>query len=240
MTEALRVIVADDEALARRRIVRLLSVMDGIEIVAECASGHEVLLELARPDAEVDVLVLDVRMPGLSGLETVAQVPVELPHVIFTTAHEEHAVAAFEIGATDYLLKPIEAERLSLAIERARARLTTGSKSSMREVARVPVETRAGIVLVEVEDITHAVFDGELVTLHTERGALLSDYSLQQLEERLDDRFVRVHRRAILALHKVRTLEPQPSGGYVARLPDGSGVLVSRQAARRLRRRLGI
>jgi two-component system LytT family response regulator len=237
--EILKILIADDEALARRRIVRLLEALEGVEVVAQCCDGKEVLRELGA-DLEVDVLMLDIRMPGLTGIETAALMPEDAPHVIFTTAHQEHAVEAFDVGAADYLLKPVEAARLALAVERARERLM-GAQSQPRLAGRLPVHTRAGIVLVDPHDITHASFDGELVTLHTERGELLCDYTLAHLEERLaSGPFVRVHRRALLNLEKVRRLEPQQSGGYIARVPGGAPVPVSRQAARRLRRHLGL
>ena len=124
----LRALVADDELMARRRMRRLLSAMPDLEIVAECASGEEALAELDR--VEVDVAFLDVRMAGLSGLD-VSEVAVELGvEVVLTTAHPEHAVAAFEHGALDYVLKPVEAERLAAAITRVRRRLDTDRVSS--------------------------------------------------------------------------------------------------------------
>ncbi|MEZ4382167.1 MAG: response regulator, partial [Nannocystaceae bacterium] len=117
----LRILIADDEALARRRLLRLLGELPGVEVAGECSSGAEVLAALDG-GAEVDVVLLDIRMPGLSGIETGALFPDDGPEIIYTTAYGEHALAAFDVGAVDYLLKPIDALKLRRALERARGR----------------------------------------------------------------------------------------------------------------------
>jgi two-component system LytT family response regulator len=243
MTMALRVLVCDDELIARRRAARLLSEQADVEVVAECASGHEVLARLAGDD--VDLVVLDIDMPGLSGIETVVRMPEDRPYLIFLTAHPEHAVAAFDLGATDYLVKPVDEARLKKAVDRARRQLDAPPRRDPRDagapLARLAIATKTGVVLLGPDEVTHAVFDGQLVTVHTRDRAILSDATLQELEQRLSaPQFERVHRRAIVNLLHVERLEPVPSGGYVARLAGGKTVDVSRQAARKLRRRLGI
>ena len=243
MTMALRVLVCDDELIARRRASRLLSEQADVEIVAECASGDEVLARLAAED--IDLVVLDINMPGMSGIETVMKMPEERPYLIFLTAHPEHAVQAFDLGATDYLLKPVDEARLRKALDRARRQLDApprqGGDDSGAPLARLAITTKAGVVLLGPDEVTHAVFDGQLVTVHTRDRAILSDATLQELEQRLSaSHFERVHRRAIVNLLHVERLEPVMSGGYVARVAGGKSVDVSRQAARKLRRRLGI
>ena len=236
----LSILIVDDEELARRRLHRLLGELPGCEVAGECGSGQEALALLARGEVEVDVVLLDVRMPGLDGLEAAALLPEEGPYIIFTTAHADHAIAAFDLGAVDYLLKPIEAVRLGRALERARHRLGP-RQAAPGELSRLPVSTKAGIVLVDPRGLSHAIFDGALVTLHTAQGPLLTDQSLQELEERLPPAlFERVHRRALVNLEKIERLEPQETGGYLARMPGGGEVPIARQAARRLRRRLGL
>jgi len=244
---SLRVLVADDEELARRRLARLVSLIPETELVGECRDGAEVLREVAR--GRVDVLLLDIQMPGLSGLEAMAMLPEPAPYVVFCTAHAQHAVAAFDVGAVDYLLKPIEPARLQKALERARSheavRRFREEARQQRErrpaLERLAVPTRDGIVLVDPQEISHALLDGALVTIHAGGGVYLTDFSLQQLEERLPaDRFVRVHRRALVNLAQVVRLEPNEVGGFVARLARGQAVEVSRQAARSLRKRLGL
>jgi two-component system LytT family response regulator len=243
MTMALRVLVCDDELIARRRAARLLSEQAGVEVVAECASGEEVLARLAVED--VDLVVLDINMPGMSGIETVMKMPEERPYLIFLTAHPEHAVSAFDLGATDYLMKPVDEARLGKALDRARRQLDAPPRRVAHDtgapLARLAITTKAGVVLLGPDEVTHAVFDGQLVTVHTRDRAILCDATLQELEERLSaSHFERVHRRAIVNLLHVERLEPVLSGGYVARVAGGKSVDVSRQAARKLRRRLGI
>lgn len=242
MSAPLKVLLADDEQMARRRLRRLLAAIEGVEIVAECKSGEEAIAELDRID--VDVALLDVRMGARSGLD-VSDVAAELGvEVIFTTAHAEHAAAAFDRGVVDYVQKPVEAERLGLAITRARKRLDapparpTGAAGP---IDRIALEVRGEVRLVDPDEISHATHDGHLVSVVVGREILLTEMSLNELGRRLPpDRFERVHRRALLNLARVARLRPQPSGGYLAITTDGHEVPVSRQAARALRRRLDI
>jgi two-component system LytT family response regulator len=245
---ALRVLVADDEAIARKRLLRLLAAMPDVLVAGECADAHEVLARVRTGD--VDVVLLDIQMPELTGIEALQLFPADGPLVIFCTAHTAHAVAAFDVGAIDYLLKPIEAARLRKALERARehdarnryrAELARVQANPAPALQRLALPTRQGIVLLDPTTISHAQLDGELVTIHTSDGTHLSALSLQELETRLPpDRFARVHRRALLNLAEVVRLDPNEVGGFVARTRGGQAVEVSRQAARELRRRLGL
>ncbi len=206
------------------------------------------MLARLRED-EVDVAILDVNMPGgLSGLETVLAMPEDRPYVVFVTAHPEHAVQAFEVGAVDYVMKPIDDARLSKAIDRARqfldgpGRGEKGEREEQQKLAKLAIATHDGAALVSPSEVTHATFDGTLVTVHTSTRTILTDDTLQDLELKLarTGSFERVHRRAILNLDHVERLESVDSGGYVACLPHGKRVDVSRQSARKLRRRLGL
>ncbi len=236
---ALRVLIADDEELARRRLLRLLGELAGIEIAGECSNGAEVL-EFLRGEAAVDVVLLDIRMPGLDGIETGALFPEQGPEIIYTTAYGEHALAAFDVGAVDYLLKPIEALRLRRALDRVQVRPFEPLADDLA-LQRLAVSTRNGVVLIDPRKLSHATFDGTLVSLHSDAGVVLSDYSLQELEERLPAAtFERVHRRALVNLERIERLEPLATGGYRAHMCGGATVPIARQAARRLRRRLGI
>lgn len=249
MSDVLRVLIADDEEVARKRLARLLGAIPGVEACGECHDGEGVLR--AVREGGVDVILLDIQMPGLSGLDAMALLPAESPYVIFCTAHAEHAVQAFDVGAIDYLLKPVEAARLQKALERARSRDSVRRFRDELErqrgqraepgLRRLAVPTRNGIVLVDPKDISHAVLDGELVTIHAAQGPLLTDLSLQELQARLPEgTFERVHRRALLNLEQVARLEPNDVGGYTARTHRGELVEVSRAAARDLRKRLGL
>ncbi|WP_223642601.1 LytTR family DNA-binding domain-containing protein [Corallococcus sp. EGB] len=249
MREPLRVLIADDELLARRRLARLLAALPDVSVCGEAVDGDSVLAAVRA--GGVDVVLLDIHMPGLSGLDAMALLPEGGPHVIFCTAHAEHAVNAFEHGAVDYVLKPVEAARLQKALERARARLPTRVKpapvtapvasAEKPALTRLPIPTRQGLVLVSPDAISHASLEDELVTVFTAQGDFLTDFTLNELADKLPaEHFHRVHRRALLNLAHVTRLEPLETGGYLARTARGHAVEVSRQSARELRRMLGL
>ncbi|MDY7226608.1 LytR/AlgR family response regulator transcription factor [Hyalangium rubrum] len=248
MSQSLRVLIADDELLARKRLSRLLGAFPDVEICGEAADGDAVLA--AARAGGVDIILLDIHMPGLNGLEALSLLPEDGPRVILCTAHAEHAVDAFEYGAVDYVLKPVEAARLQKALERARARLgpkeaqepaARAPSTNAKGLARLPIPTRQGIVLVDPESISHATLEGELVTVFTTQGEFLTDFTLNELADKLPvEGFQRVHRRALLNLAHVTRLEPLETGGYIARTTKGHSVEISRQSARELRRMLGL
>jgi two-component system LytT family response regulator len=247
VTAPLRVLIADDELLARKRLTRLVGALPDVALCGECQSGEEVLQRVEA--GGVDVVLLDIQMPGLSGLDAMQLLPADGPYVVFCTAHPDHAVKAFDQGAVDYLLKPIEPTRLQKALDRARSRdaqrrfqaEVERHKAAKPELQRLAIPTRQGIVLVDPQAISHAVLEGELVTVFTSQGDYLTDFTLQELQDKLPaGSFERVHRRALLNLGHVARLEPVESGGFVARTHRGQAVDVSRQAARELRKRLGL
>jgi two-component system LytT family response regulator len=229
----LRVLVADDEQLARQRLQRLVAEIEGVSVVAECSDVEQVLA--AVKEEPVDVALLDIQMPGLSGVDALALLPDGSPHVIFCTAHPDYAVKAYEGGAIDYLLKPIEAGRLRKSLDRARARLSPPEA----RVDRLPIATKNGVLLLDPTKISHAVLDGALVSVFAEGTAHLTDASLNELERKLPH-LLRVHRRALVDLAHVERLEPLDTGGYLAHTTTKHTVEVSRQSARELRRRLGL
>ena len=226
----LRVLIADDELLARKRLNRLLEGIDDVVVVGQCVNGKEVLDSVR--DTEIDVVLLDIQMPKLTGVEALALMDPDGPVVVFTTAHADYAVEAFDAGAADYLLKPIEAARLKKALMRARERMST----QVDRIERLPISTRKGLILVDPADVSHALIDGDTVTVFTARGTFITDFRISDLEKRLPDSFERVHRKALLNLDHVDRLEPEDSGGYTAHTTAGEAVPVSRQAARKLRR----
>lgn len=240
----LRCLVVDDELLARNRMQRLLLLQDDVVVVGCCADA--VSARAAIDGGGVDVVFLDIHMPGLSGIEAAEQLPDDdrRPAIVFATAFADHAVDAFALGAVDYLLKPVDEARLARAVDRARksrAPLVVGGDGA--GLAPLSIPTRKGLVLVSPVDVTHALLDNDLVTLFVggaSPGAWVTDFSLSDLEERLPvDRFLRVHRRALVNLWAVSLLEPLETGGYTAVLPGEQRVVVSRAAGRELRRRLG-
>jgi two-component system LytT family response regulator len=234
----LRILIADDELLARKRLLRLLAEMDDVEALGACENADEVLERVKG--GGIDLLLLDIHMPGLSGIDALKMLGDGAPAVVFCTAHADHAVEAFDGGAVDYLLKPIAPDRLKKAIDRVRARAPSiAPKAVAAPPDRLAVSTLQGIVLVDPKTITHAVLEGVLVTLATTETEYVTDFSLQELEKKLPH-LLRVHRRALVNLAHVARLEPQETGGYLARTVRGHAVEVSRQSARELRKALGL
>jgi two-component system LytT family response regulator len=239
VSAALRVLVADDEAIARKRLLRLLGELPDVTIAGECEDAHQVLARVRAGD--VDVVLLDIQMPELSGIEALQLLPADGPLVIFCTAHAVHAVSAFDVGAVDYLLKPIDGGRLRKALDRARQRLATVTPEAAPLGVRLALPTRQGIVLLDPRDVTHAQLADELVTVYAGGKAYLSALSLQEIESRLPPpTFLRVHRRALVNLTHVTRLLPNEVGGFVAETSGGHSIEVSRQAARDLRKLLGL
>lgn len=233
----LRVLIADDESMARRRLLRLLEPLKDVIVVGECADGVEVLETVA--EEPIDLVLLDIQMPRLTGVEALAAMGDDGPRVVFTTAHPEHALAAWDGGAVDYLLKPVELARLRKALDRVLA--TRQVPAQEASSGRLAVETRKGVVLLQPTEVVRAVLDGQSLVLHTDRGAFFVSWRLAELEARLPKAgFVRVHRRGLVQLDRVERFESVESGGYLAHCDDGGVVEVSRQMARRLRREWGL
>jgi two-component system LytT family response regulator len=238
----IRVAVVDDEAMARKRLVRLASEVDGVEVTAAFGDGAA----LVARAAEFDVVLLDIELGGTSGLDVLRALGDAGPRVIFVTAHAEHALAAFDAGAIDYVLKPVDAPRLEKALSRVRQRHEAreqaapkaGSDAAAALPDRVAVPTRRGLLVLAPEELHYALVDGESLILHTARGVLVTDFRIAALERRLPPgRFVRAHRRVLLNVDHVLALEPVGVSAFVAELRDGAKVPVSRQVGRRLRAR---
>jgi DNA-binding LytR/AlgR family response regulator len=240
-----RVLVVDDEPLARRRLARMLAKLPEAELAGEAADGIEALewIERDRPD----VVLLDIRMPGLDGLSLAAS-RADLPPIIFTTAHDEHAVQAFEVSAVDYLLKPVKLERLRAALAKARVAPRT-DVAGLREVLErivppeaAPIAARAGgtVRLFDPRAITRFRAEDKYVVFRQDGHDYLLDESLAALEKRLASLgFVRVHRGELVNLRHVRALHGRDDDARVE-LSDGQRAAVSRRFAAELRRRLGI
>lgn len=229
----LQVLIVDDELLARKRLRRLLSAIPGAEVIGECTDGGEVLARLqAQP--QPDVVLLDIQMAGLTGVEAMRLWPANGPDIIFTTAHAEHALAAFDGGVVDYILKPVDVGRLKQALDRVQRRPVRPAEQSGPE--RLPLATHKGVLLLAPDEIRCARIEGESVIVLTDRGQHFTDQRLSDLEARLPGHFLRVHRRALVNMSRVLRLEAQPSGGYLAHTDGGEIIPVSRKVARQLRR----
>lgn len=222
-----RVIICDDERLARDRLVRLLDDIGGYELVGQAEHGEQVL-GLIR-EHPVDIVLLDMRMPVMDGL-TCARHLAELPSppaMIFCTAFDEHALEAFSVSASGYVLKPISRESLREALNRARRvnqlqmeQLRQSPASPLRSGARshITARTHRGIELIPVDDIRYFLADHKYVTVRHAGGEVLIDETLKELEEEFGDRFIRIHRNALMALSHLDGLELVASGQYRVRV----------------------
>lgn len=236
----LRALVVDDEPPARERLTALLRELEQVEVVGEARDAAEALQQVTalRPE----LLYLDVGLPGMSGLELARHLARldEPPSIIFTTAHGEHAMEAFEAEAVGYLLKPVRKERLAAATERAQ-RLNTRQLDAMSAPARthLAVRTRSGLRLLRVADVICLLAEDKYTTVrHTEGTDLIED-SLRALEIEFADRFLRVHRGALVNRDFVESIERSADGTHLVHLHGiAEPLAVSRRLAGDLKARL--
>jgi two-component system, LytTR family, response regulator AlgR len=220
----LTVMIADDEPLARDRLKRLLNNIGGYQVVAECGDGERAYNEVLR--LTPDIVLLDIRMPGWDGLKTAHELAkIETPPaVVFCTAFGEYALAAFEANAIGYLLKPVNPEKLADALAKAQ-RITRPQLAALQgddDEARkhLSATSRGAITLIAVEHVRLLVADQKYVTVYHRDGEALIDDSLKSLEEEFPQRFLRVHRNALVATDYVTALERDGEGQYFVRVAD--------------------
>ena len=239
----MKVLIVDDELPARSRLRALLEELPTWEVVGEAGDGVEALRRAS--DLEPDVVLLDIRMPGMDGLEAARHLAglEHPPAVIFTTAFDHHALEAFEAAAVDYLLKPIRRARLEQALDRARrpnrAQLSGLSGGERAARTHICASNRGGLQLVPIEAVWYFLADQKYVSVRHPGGELLIEESLKSLEEEFGELFVRVHRNALVAAAQLVGIDKTPQGGQVARLRDCDDTIeISRRHAPELRRRL--
>lgn len=235
-----RLIIVDDEPLARTRLHRLLEEQSEFEVVAELESGQGCLDWLAEQQA--DAILLDIQMPGLTGLETAARLQLleHPPLVIFCTAYDEHALDAFGVKAIDYLLKPVRHEELQRSLGRAvewlqHVQTEKSPDNSVR--THLTARTHMGLQLIPIGDVFYFTADQKYVNVvHTE-GETLIDDSLRQLEDEFGNRFVRVHRSALVARDRIERLGSAEGNGHQVFLRGlRDGISVSRRHLADVRR----
>ena len=234
---SLRALIVDDEAPARSELRYLLSAHPRVDVVGEAASAAEALA-LARA-LRYDVVFLDVEMPGLSGLEAARLVRdrAERPELVFVTAHEQYAVAAFAVEAFDYLLKPVDPERLTRTVERLEQR----SAPPAARVEKIPVVSAGRTVLLDYDAVCFVRADGDYCRVHTYDRSYLCTQSLRELELRLpSSRFARVHRSHLVNLAHVAAVKRAGSDRLRLALDDAerTELDVARRQSRILRERL--
>ncbi|MFT3763879.1 MAG: LytTR family DNA-binding domain-containing protein [Pseudoxanthomonas sp.] len=241
----IRVAVIDDEPLARSGAIACLSRFDDVEVVGQYADGHAAMEGVRR--LRPDLVVLDVQMPGMDGIDVLRGLPPqERPLAILLTAHASFAVSAFELDAVDYLLKPLDDERLAEAMDRARRRLRRPAAAMAGLPPPAPslparFEVRVGrrTVFVPVDEVEYLQADGDYAVLHAGGRRHLIRESLQRLQERLDgERFLRVHRSAIVRLDRIAEMQPLSNRDALLRLHDGTLLRASRTYVDALHARL--
>lgn len=222
----MRVMVCDDEKLARDRLSRLVSAIDGVSVVAEAATGREALTQ--AQSHKPDVVLMDIRMPDMDGLEAAEHLLKSdaQPAVIFCTAYDEHALQAFKVHAVDYLLKPVAREDLSTALQRARGLNRTRLQALEQDVhsdgtprrRHISARTHKGIELVAVDDVRYFMADQKYVTVRYSEGEVLIDETLKELEDEFPGQFVRIHRNALASLRYLEGMELSTAGHYQVKL----------------------
>lgn len=239
----MRALLVDDERLARTELRRLLEAHPDVEVVGEAAGADEARRAVAA--LAPDLLLLDVQMPGESGFDLLASLDAA-PAVVFTTAHERYALRAFEANALDYLLKPVEPQRLAAALARVVDRAappaaSPGAEGVLTEEHRVFVKDGERCWFVRLADVRLFESEGNYTRLHFGRERPLVARSLNALEARLDPAvFFRASRRHLLNLRWVRGLHPAPGGGLHVEVEGGLAVAMSRRQARLFRERMSL
>jgi two-component system LytT family response regulator len=245
----IRVVVVDDEELARDRLASLLAQHSDVEVVGTCSDGTSAIETIER--THPDLVFLDVQMPGMNGFEVVENLDNDrIPAVVFVTAHDAHALQAFEVHALDFLLKPFDEARFVKTLDRARGQLlqqdgsaiNTHLMSLIEELRgekkypeRLIVKSGGRVFFVRADEIDWVEASGNYVKLHTRNEAYLLRESMKNMEGKLDPKtFVRIHRSAIVNIDSIKELEPWFHGEYIVIMRDGTRLTASRVFSDRL------
>jgi two-component system LytT family response regulator len=265
----LRVLIVDDEPLGRQRVAGLVRKEPGVQIVGMIADGVSAV-EAIRSSAP-DLVFLDVQMPGMSGLDVVRTIgPTDMPTTVFVTAYDKHALAAFDLAAIDYLVKPFDDERFGQAFQRARRKARLEEASRLRDtllavlqetdagkgssegggarlearpryLERIPVESRGKVRFIPVSDIDYILASGPYAELVVGERKHLIREAMQNLENQLDPaRFFRIHRSAIVQLDRVDALLKAPAGDCEVQLKNGVKLRIARSRREELEKRLAM
>jgi two-component system LytT family response regulator len=247
LDKVVRTIIADDERLARQKLLILLESEPLVKVVAECQDGRQAVSAIRS--FQPDMLLLDIQMPDLDGFQVLSEIPPdEMPVVIFTSAYDQYAIRAFEANALDYLLKPFDQERLHHAVERARSELRKERDreithrilnllSQVRSVApaaaekdsRLVIKANGRVVFLDLDNIEWVEAAANYVRLNVGKESYLFRETISRISERLDaNHFVRIHRSTIVNVRKIKELIPVNSGEYVVVLKSGRELSCSR------------
>ncbi len=237
----MRILLVDDEHLARQRLARMVEQMPDYEVVGEAANGMEAV-QLVN-DTQPDLVLLDIRMPGMDGLETARHfIDFEQPPaVIFCTAYEEHAIEAFNLQAVGYLLKPVRKDDLAQALGKSqrvnKAQLAALRDTDERRRSHISARTRRGVELIPVDQVAFFQADQKYVTVRYGDSEVIIDDTLRELEEEFSDLFLRIHRNALVASAHIEALEKTSDGHFQIRMRGVDQLLdVSRRHVASVRR----
>jgi two-component system, LytTR family, response regulator len=235
---AIRVLIVDDEALARRNLTVLLSRDPEIGSVVECESGLEAIEEIRR--SKPDLVFLDVQMPECDGFDVLELLGSDLPPtIIFVTAYDEYALRAFEAGALDYLLKPFDDARFGRALKRAKERLALCLPPTQRAAERLVVRNQGQVLFLNVSDIDWIEAADYYACVHVGSDIHILRRSLSELERDLgDESFIRIHRSIVVNIERIRGLELQTNGEYEVVLKSKDRLRLSRRYRKRLQERM--
>lgn len=248
----MRILIVDDEALARSLLKQELAAIAGAEVVGEAANGFDAV-KLAE-ELSPDLILLDVQMPKLTGFEVLELLGERAPAVVFVTAYDEFAVRAFEVHAVDYLMKPVEPARLAAALERVeRLRnaapghtgpspqtLSSAARPHGRKLDRVVIREGARVHVLPVQQIDFIEAQDDYLSFASEGKRLRKQQTLADIERQLDgNRFVRIHRSFLLNIERLSRIEPYAKDSWLAILTDGSRLPMSRSGYARLKELIG-
>ncbi|SFM01299.1 LytR/AlgR family response regulator transcription factor [Marinobacter zhejiangensis] len=231
-----KVLIADDEPLARERIHRLVDALPEFTVCAEASDGHEALSLTAEHGP--DVVLLDIRMPGMDGLEAAERLSAleQPPAIIFCTAYDHYAITAFEVQAVAYLLKPVRREALADALTKAgrvnRLQLQSIQSRDQESGAQLAIRTHRGTELIDLAQVFYCEADQKYVTIHHHHGESVTDHTLKELEGRFPDELLRIHRHTLVGVRHIQGLTRNNDGHWFLNLSDRSTALpVSRRHA---------
>ena len=254
----LRIVVADDEPLARQGVIDMLADKSDVEIVAEAENGLEAIQAIHTHSP--DLIFLDIQMPGKTGIEVIQEIgPEHMPGVIFVTAYDQYALKAFDFAAIDYLLKPYEEGRFNEAFERAREQVTLFNPGGIRDqlkalmafvnkqsvaktyLERIPIDNRGQTLVLPIHDIDYITASGPYVEIHAGKQKHLIRERMHALEERLDPAlFFRIHRSTIVQLDRIDSLLLKAGGDYGVLLKNGQRLKLGRTRRSALEKSLGL
>lgn len=235
-----RILIVDDEPLARQRLQRLLDALPDYRVCGEAVDGNDALRQIAELDP--DIVLLDIRMPGLDGMETAERLArlQSPPALIFCTAYDHYAIQAFDVRAIAYLLKPVRREALADALARAgqvnRVQLQALKQAPEQEASQLAVKTHRGTELINLSELQYCEADQKYVTLHHSQGETVCDYTLKELEQAYPNHLIRIHRHTLVGTRFIRGLRRSNDGQTLLALTcDDTLLAVSRRHAAGIR-----